>query len=291
MRLVLVLIALSACNKSAPPPPGEPPRPAAGKPAGEPPVLPIDWANKREFTVRGRPYKGSILIFEGTYQVTVEKFPSGTRWTVGEDGGIIDSSLYSIIKVKDVQDRFAALPATKLREATIDPQATLALMLPRDEAAVVINLPPADAAYSVQEMLKKISDGPVVFPGEPPDTKPRENVLFLSGLEPKLFGRATVMSDIDQLALAELLPDVKGTKTCGGYRSNSGAPMPPLTLELHDSEATIYDRRTGDIVTKKTFPPDDHCPMFTFRARGENTQKSYVPRDKVEAWLRTQFKR
>jgi hypothetical protein len=60
---------------------------------------------------------------------------------------------------------------------------------------------------------------------------------------------------------------------------------------LKETEVTVFDRRTGDLVTKKTFPPDSGCPMFTFRSAGEDTQDSSMPRTKIQSWLRTQIKR
>jgi len=67
--------------------------------------------------------------------------------------------------------------------------------------------------------------------------------------------------------------------------------MPDIELQLKETEVVIYNRRTGDEVAKKVFPPNNECPQFTFQRKDERKKDSSKPTRKIEAWLRTQAKR
>lgn len=256
-------------------------------------TLEIEWVKDDKFQIKGSPKQyGEAGIFRGTYQVTIYGFPKGTKWAALDKKGIIDSDVYNILKIVDMSEKLGDVPADsdKQREFKLDPGASLKLELPDGDNAD-IKLPPSDLGLSVDEAFKKIENGPVLFGKEPPDAKPMENVLYLNGLSPTVFGRASVLKDVDAVAKATLLPDVKGTKKCTGYKNNDGKAAADLELALKETEVVIYDRRTGNVVQKKVFPPDDDCPMFTFRRSDEKAHDSSIPTTEIEAWLKTQIKR
>ena len=126
------------------------------------------------------------------------------------------------------------------------------------------------------------------------DPKPGLSIMFMQGSTKKVFGQASVLSDLDAIAIANLLPDVKGTKTCTGYSSTSktskGKAMPDIELQLKETEVVIYDRRKGGEIAKKVFAPEKRCPSFVYTQQGENQKDSSIPTRKIEGWLRTQAK-
>jgi hypothetical protein len=255
--------------------------------------LEIEWVKEDKFQVKGEPKKyGDVTIFRSNYQVTVHGFPKGTKWAALDKKGVIDSDVYGIIKIIDMTEKIGGVPVDKdkQREAKLDPEATLTLELPTGEKAD-IKLPPSDLGLSVEEMLKKVENGPVLFGKEPPDEKPMENILFLEGFTPEVFGRASVLRDVDAIAKAERLAEVKGTKKCTGYKDNAGKAASDIELQLKETEVVIFERRTGNVVQKKVFPPSDECPMFTFRRADEKTQESSIPSTAIKSWLKTQVKR
>jgi hypothetical protein len=103
----------------------------------------------------------------------------------------------------------------------------------------------------------------------------------------KLFGPAVLLQDVDQVAITRRLPEIKGGKKCAGYKDRAGKPLPDLTIRFKETEATVFDRRTGVVVQKKIFPPDEACPMFSFSIGGdrEREQDSYPPTRDIESWL------
>jgi hypothetical protein len=295
--IFLVVVSLSAAckggsNDAAPTGDTADPTSAAAA-SGPAKPLEVDWVKEDKFQVKGSPKQyGEVAIFRSIYQVTVHGFPKGTKWAALDKKGIVDSDVYNILKILDMTDKIGDVPADKdkQREARLDPGANLTLELPSGEKAD-IKLPGSDLGLSVDEMLKKVENGPVLFGKEPPDEKPMENILYLEGMTPEVFGRASVLKDVDAVAKAERLPDSKGTKKCTGYKDNAGKPAADMELQLKETEVVIYERRTGNVVQKKVFPPDDTCPMFTFRRADEKQQDSSIPTTAIQAWLRTQVKR
>lgn len=246
----------------------------------------MEWTSNHEFHLAGAPeQKGEVAIYEGNYQVTLFKFPGGTEWRAGDKSGHLESDIYSILKITNVVDKMGAAPIAGYRDAKIDPQAKLRLELP-DAGMLTVDLPALDFGYQVGSLMEKIDNGPVLFGNEPARKVDRPASLLAVGgaSDLKLFGRATLLRDVDALSRTRTLPTVKGTKVCGGYK-HDGKPAPDLTLRLKETEVTIYDRRTGAPLDKKVFPPDAECPMFAFHAPGED-QDSYAPREAIETWLR-----
>ncbi len=247
-----------------------------------------EWIKaKRKFQVKGKKkLYGDVSIFQGAYQVTIHGFPKGTAWSVGEDKGTVDSRVFEIIKIKEMQDQFGQIPIDKLKKFELDPKASLEVIMPNGNW-FELELPATTVGLSIDHVLKKVENGPVKFGDEKGDPKPGTSVLFMYGLTWKVFGQASLLSDVDAIAMARLLDEVKSTKKCTGYRSNDKKPMPDIQLQLKETEVIIYDRRKGGEMKKKVFPPDDDCPSFTFQRKGENKTDSSIPSKKIESWLRS----
>lgn len=195
--------------------------------------------------------------------------------------------MFDVVKVKDMSAQLGTLEIASLQDAKLDPELRAELKIPgkRTEFA----LPPAKL-LGLTDILKKVENSPVLFEGEAEKEGEGFAILSLTSLTPELFGKATLLQDVDGIAIHRRLDEVKGTKTCSGYKSK-GKPVPDLTLELKETEVVIYDRRSSDQVAKKIFPPEDRCPMFAFGGKGDRTQSSSAPTAAIENWLRTNVKR
>lgn len=249
--------------------------------------LELEWSNERKFVVKSdESLYGEVTIFEGTYQITFHGFPEGTKWKVAEQSGRIESNIYDIVKLENVEGQFGKIPVAKYRDYRMGPKARLELELPSGQAAF-LDLRQVDAAMSVLSMLERIKNGPVLFEGEPAKQSGQRNVLLLETASMKLFGPAVLLHDVDQVAITRRLSEIKGRRTCSGYKDRAGKSLPDLTIRFKETEATVFDRRTGAVVQKKTFPPDESCPMFSFsigRDR-DSEQDSYTPTRDIESWL------
>ncbi|WP_438008064.1 hypothetical protein WME89_04730 [Sorangium sp. So ce321] len=247
----------------------------------------LEWSNGRKFVVKSdEAINGEVSIFEGSYQIVFHGFPRGTRWKVAEKSGRIESDIYDIVKLDNVEGQLGKIPAAKYRDYLLGPKATLALELPSGQAAS-IELRQVDAVMSVLSVLERVKNGPVLFEGEPKQDSGQSNVILLETASMKLFGQAVLLQDVDQVAITRRLPEIKGRKTCTGYKDRAGKPLPDLTIRFKETETTVFDRRTGAVVQKKTFPPEEECPMFRLSLDGdrEREQDSYAPTRDIEAWL------
>ncbi|WP_437712145.1 hypothetical protein WMF45_42325 [Sorangium sp. So ce448] len=249
--------------------------------------LELEWSNERKFVVKSdEALHGEVAIFEGTYQITFHGFPEGTRWKVGEKSGRIESNIYDIIKLDNVEGQLGRVPVARYRDTLLGPKGKLEIELPSGQAAS-IELRQADAAMSVLSVLDRVKNGPVVFEGEPKQESDLSSVLLLETASMKIFGQAVLLQDVDLVAITRRLPEIKGRKTCTGYKDRAGEPLPELTIRFKETEATVFDRRTGVVVQKKVFPPDEECPMFRLSIGGdrEREQDSYPPTRDIESWL------
>ncbi|WP_437795896.1 hypothetical protein [Sorangium sp. So ce693] len=249
--------------------------------------LDLEWSNERKFVVKSdEALYGEVSIFEGTYQITFHGFPQGTRWKVAEKSGRIESDIYDIIKLDNVEGQLGRIPVARYRDTLLGPKAKLEIELPSGQAAS-IELRQADATMSLLSVLDRVKNGPVLFEGEPKQEGDLSSVLLLETASMKLFGQAVLLQDVDLVAMTRRLPEIKGRKTCTGYKDRAGEPLPDLTIRFKETEATVLDRRTGAVVQKKVFPPDEECPMFRFSIGDdrEREQDSYPPTRDIESWL------
>ena len=249
--------------------------------------LELEWSNERKFVVKSdEALYGEVAIFEGTYQITFHGFPEGTRWKVAEKSGRIESAIYDIVKLENVEGQFGGIPVAKYRDHLLGPKAKLEMELPSGKASS-IELRQIDAAMSVLSVLERVKNGPVLFEGEPKKESGRSNVLLLETASMKLFGQAVLLQDVDQVAMTRRLSEIKGRKTCSGYKDRAGKPLPDVMIRFKETETIVFDRRTGAVVQKKIFPPDEGCPMFriSIGSEREREQDSYPPTRDIESWL------
>src|SRR5262249_17796234 len=104
-----------------------------GSDTGSPGLLPslggggplqIEGVKDDKFEVKGNSSQyGDVSIFQGNYQVTINGFPKGTKWSALDKKGVSDSDIYSIIKIADMSERLGDVPADpdKQRDAKLDP--------------------------------------------------------------------------------------------------------------------------------------------------------------------------
>ncbi len=88
--------------------------------------LELEWSNERKFVVKSdEALHGEVSIFEGTYQITFHGFPQGTRWKVAEKSGRIESDIYDIIKLDNVEGQLGRIPVARYRDTLLGPKAKL----------------------------------------------------------------------------------------------------------------------------------------------------------------------
>ena len=102
-----------------------------------------------------------------------------------------------------------------------------------------------------------------------------------------MFGPATTLSDIDAIAVATLLPDVKGTKKCSYTDDKDKAST--IDMQLKETQVVVYARRNGTVIDKRMFAPSARCPMFVIHSRDDTSMSSDVPDDDVKAWLKSRL--
>ncbi len=275
-KLLAVLLLLVACkdstSKSGSPAPSGPPKP-----------LTITFTNNE---LKADEVEGQVIASGTNVSMTVFKSVAGLKYKLGDKQGTMDK--YGSNVDVDVKDRLGGTTLDDL--AKFDPNLTLELTFP-DGRTGSAKVPPVDFKFGLHDLLKKAENGPVLFGTEPDDPNKTDSLLFLSYLDLKVIGKAGKLSEVDYIALARLAAEPKAKKTCSGYQDSNKKPMPDITLLEKETTATIYDRRTGNVVETKVFPPDDGCPMFTMQKEGETTTDSHIPTEKIEDWLRTKVKR
>lgn len=255
----------------------------------EPKPLPIEWkSDSIQTSFTSGELQGEVYGLGTEYTITLSNFPPGSEYEIGEQKGTVESNVYHLSKV-DVRNKLGGYTVEELEK--FDPELTLKLKLP-DGRQGETKLPPVSFKYSIKDILKKAENSPVLFGEEPEDPKPEDSLYWVDGLIGKEFiGKAGKLNEIDFVAIMIKLSDDKGSKVCTGYKDNSGKAMPDITLLFRETEVTIYNRRTGDVVEQKVFPPNTNCPTLVFKAEGENTEESSHPYAQIESWLRTMIKR
>jgi hypothetical protein len=245
------------------------------------------WKSDTEFEIRGNPkMKGRLSHYDTELTFSVEGFPPELTIELGDRRITTRDDGRAYLKL-DIMPQLAALPIANLRAARINHGLSVILTHP-EHPQLIVPLPPLDVnPYSLASLLKKAADGPVRFGNEPPRPPgvPR-SIMDLDDSPPKTYGAAGTLGELDAVAIAVRLPEVKGERQCGGYKDNNKKPMAPITVLLKDTEVTVYDRRAGGVIERRRFAPKDECPMFIMRRAGENSMDSYTPRDAISAWLR-----
>lgn len=240
-----------------------------------PPVRPlvVSWSGAEGLIDGGGSIKASF--YDGGYHISVVDLPEGGEWSIGEQSGRT-SAAYTAIEVP-VGDALGRRTFDALKQ--LDPERTLSLKL-GDGRTGSTRLPTVDARYGVTQLLQKVENGPVRFGDEAPDPAPRDSLYWSYG-SGKFIGNSRTLAEMDLVLLTRRPSDPSGTRVCPGQ----GEGAPPYTLRVLPTEATVYDRRTGEIVAQKVFPGEDRCPRFAMPAPSGEAD-SLQPAERIEAWAR-----
>jgi hypothetical protein len=249
------------------------------RPPAEKRPLSFEW-NKEEATLSGGGTL-SVLAYKGKYHVTL----SDVR-KIGAQSGKVEGSR-TVMDV-EVGDKLATRTFAELEQ--VDPEAELELEL-QDGRTGKTKLPPANLVFMIGDALKNAEHAPVLFGNEPDDPKKQDSMYWPEGpITRRVVGKSGKLYEIDWVLVVHQLPGEKGRRVCTGYTSG-GKPAPDITVVFKDSEATIFDRRTGNVVEKKVFGPNKDCPSFTMQRAGQETTDGMSPYAEIEAWARTRVKR
>lgn len=258
-----------------------------GVAAAEKKPLSISWAD-RTGTLSGGSETIEVLGTKTDYSITLKGFKKGSKYTVGEKTGAVDSDIYDMVTI-NVRDKLGPLELEKLREVDLGLEISLELA---DGRSGKSKLPAVYFDYGIREVLQGTENGAVMFGPESADEQPENCLVWATTSEIERYGNCTTVQGIDFVAVDHELPDEKGRRVCTGYTNKDKKPVPDLTVIFKDTEVTIFERRTGKIVEKKSFPSDKDCPMFATTSSNDNhTKDAYRDTKAIQSWLRTKPKR
>jgi hypothetical protein len=285
MRKLGLAFALVACSNNHDPRD----RPAkVDQPPAKPQPLEVTWSDDsiaQKFTVKGGHEKGDASGAEKGVSILLEEFEPGTKWAVGGKQGTLGENDHRAHIEIDALDKLAQVAYEDIEH--VDTGLALELTLP-DGRQGQTKIPPLTFKYALKDIFKRIEHSPVTFGKEPEDHKPADSMFYVEGgVVGEIVGRAGKLSEIDFVATQEKLPEAKGKKECGGYTG----PRATLTILLKETQVTVWNRRTGEIVEKKTFAPKTECPMFEMVRADESDVDSMPPSDAINAWLKSKIKR
>lgn len=256
-----------------------------------------EWGGAHQFSVKQKPsMKGEFSHHGGRLRASVWGFPKGTELQLGDDKATVEGEQGSASVSVDVTDRFAKMPASILAQASSFGgqrpvlQHGLSLVItPKGKAPVALKLPEIQLFdLDISGLFEGAPEhGGYVFKGEQKKAPEKhKSVIAVSPFVRGVVGNAETLADIDAVAVTKTLPEVKGKKECGGFADSNGRPMAPVTLELKDTEVTLYDRRTGAELEKRRFPPLEECPTTVLLRGSARATDSRPPEKDILAWLK-----
>ncbi len=257
--------------------------PPANTPAPAPKPLTITWTEEsiqQSFALGGGGGSGHASSDPKGVSIFFEKFMPGSTYAVGNKQGKTDATLVTIEGLEFLGPvQFDAVEH-------VDPKLTLKLTLP-DGRTGETKIPPISFRYHLRDIFKEVEHKAVTFGTEPADPKPADSIFYVGGgMTGDIIGKSGTLQQIDFVATQDM-QDATGKKTCNGYNG----PKPSIVVNLKPTEVSLWNRRTGDLVEKKTFPPDDECPMMAMTSSDSDAVDSYPPTEKIAAWLKTKVKR
>ncbi len=277
---------VSSSSSVTPPSPSEWPEAEALQDERTQRPLEIDWIDEDEFVVDGyAELTGRVHIAsDGQYTLMLKGFPEGTRWTVGDREGRIDTDYARVIELDNLRDQLGAAPADDVGARKLGIESNLTLVVPlvgTGESA----LPEVSAGFAIRSAIDAVENGrPLRFENEPEPTSSTSIVLSQRN-RTEVFGPAETIDEVDLVAFVTKLPEVKGEVVCSGYEDSDGDPRPDLTIRLKEYRVRVFDRRTGELAHERVVPPRDDCP--TYRFDDDTERDSYRPSDEIEEWLRS----
>jgi hypothetical protein len=300
-RHVLVIsLALGACGKSEPPAAAKAAAPAT--PPALQPAPAATWTKDRvraTLVLAGDEMTLSLSCCNkaGLAPVNLHAVPRGATVTIGRttwQPKLLEGQEKAGMATfeADPTDAFAAAPLDTLRvEAKppapmVDLDLPVTVELPRHEKVVTHVSVPAELEWSLFHLLAHVVSGPVKLASDAsvtagaPDAavilwEPSTGFMSVHKRTPGL-----TVADLDWVAVPAPVPSGK-QKKCSGYAAIGGAATHSATFELAGLDVTVYERRTGAVVGKKSFPPPTSCP--TMMTSGDTM---LLPsRAPVDAWL------
>jgi hypothetical protein len=278
MWLVLAM-ALVACKGS----PGSQGQESSQQPSdGTPLEFKLDGAPRDRFDIVGLPAKGAFRASGKTLKISFYDLPKGTKYEIGSEKDTVQDAIMSLdidISPQLVQANLRDLGAS----GKLDLGLTLKLELP-DRRRGELKLPPL--RMSLDEQFDHVRVGAISFGNEPEDTGASKTLVFRDSMSWEIFGQPGMLFELDWIAVWDRLPE-EGTKRCTEYRKDKNSS--DITLSLKKTEVTIYDRRTGSVVKKKTFNASSECPKIVARTPGAPpVQDSTVPLGDIKQWLQSE---
>jgi hypothetical protein len=218
---------------------------------------------------------GQAVTNDGSYLLVLEGCPQGATWQVGNLTGTCALARTSIA----VADLMPMLGTVSVRKgsARVDPHAVLMLHLPDGDARVPI--PPVEV--SITSVLYAVSGYAFRFGNEPDRTGPMRSIWFGG----EVFGRARTYRDVDAVAVPTDLTEVTGHLTCGPYSGGS-----VLVFDFVDTRVDVKDRRTGEVLHSKVFPPHKTCPEYVLQSDdddGTHEIEDGTPTAAIGRWVKT----
>jgi hypothetical protein len=247
----------------------------------------IEWVSDVRFQVRGQKKMwGQAAVYDEKLDVFIKGFPPGTILSASDAQATVDGEGDAHIKAS-AAGLLGTLSTEKLMGAKVE-SAEMSLQVP-GKPPFTVRLPPL-VAPGIENVLKRVTAGPVLFAGETADQPaPLKSLMWLDWVyDHPIFGGAATLKDLDGLAIVKRLDGP--TKNCTGYKGSKGEAAPDIKLRLSPAEATVYARRTGKVVATRVFPAVDECPSFATGEQGKILLRdSPLPQDDLKAWLRGQI--
>ncbi len=303
VRTLFIAMVVLSCRSRDPapgddrvpsPPPTRPVAPAPAAVASAPRRIhtgpePIRFAwDGTHFHVVDQPNLDGEIAVEnnGVYTVELILLPSdNTHWQLGDHSGTVEKPGHPFA-VGDVRDDIGGLPVDRRAwdDAKVAPKnRKLELTFASGETAeleLAAIRPP-----SLEDFLATVESGGLMLGHEVHMPKRPRSIYLVDLSSSQLVGAAVHMRDLDAVAIIHVLPTVKGTKTCTGYKAGDEAMT--VSLQLKEREVVVYDRRSGQALQRKVFPPDTDCPGVAIGDKSTVEMDSLVPNDSIVTWLQT----
>lgn len=204
--------------------------------------------------------------------------PDGTRLRVHEQKS---TARFGIAQLKvELDYPLGEIPISALDGvgATVDIDTTLTIILPNTKP-ISQQIPELPVRIGALQALSSGVKTGLLFPGEAEDEPAKAGTVALltrSNIQFKVFGPGRRLKDIDLLAAKEHI-ETDRTIEC---KTTDGKMV---TFREVDSQITLHDRRSGDIIAEKRFNAPHKCSKYEF-AVGD-TPGHFADPKAIEAWL------
>ncbi len=273
----------------------------------EPPRVDRPWGwckardtNGRVTIVCGKSSRTRDLAIQGSVKGGTARIGKGNELALDVLPGLLDA--LGDVAVPPLYGTYEKAPAdltadyqTKGLTMRFDPKVTFEIEHDRVKTSGTIEpkeLPLVDVIRPRLDDLRSAAARGLLFSGESADDAPRakdHSVLVLrSSYGAFVLGNAKQLRDADWVAVedAEL---VDSGKTCGGYYGADRTKSLDLPLWITKSKVTLRERRSGRELAEKSFESPKRCPTG-FDMVTERRVRSYVERDALFRWLKTEMK-